>query len=122
MNSLISTARREALSCLLAAAASICTGAGFAMAQDVSFDFSRLVEYRDVASSRADSPSHERIIEMKLPVSVRFQGLAVGEIELLDFEIDGTPAGIRVDSFAPTTELAADAVSVETINKTIKEK
>ena len=59
---------------------------------------------------------------MKLPVSVRFQGLAVGEIEHLDFEIDGTPAGIRVESFSPTTELAADAVSVETINKTIKER
>jgi hypothetical protein len=57
-----------------------------------------------------------------LPVSVRFQGLAIGEVEHLDFEIDGAPAGIRVDSFSPTTELAADAISVETINKTIKEK
>ena len=87
--------------------------------QDVSFDFARLVEYRDVTpAERLERAPHERLIEMKLPISVRFQGLAVGEIEHLDFEIDGTAAGIRVESFSPATELAADAVSVETINKT----
>ena len=80
----------------------------------------------NIATSRppidSSASPHERLIEMKLPISVRFQGLAVGEIEHLDFEIDGTAAGIRVESFSPATELAADAVSVETINKTIKER
>jgi hypothetical protein len=89
----------------------------------VSFDFSRLVAYRDVTTAEfRDHAPHERLIEMRLPVSVRFQGLATGEIEHLDFEVDGTAAGIRVESFSPTTELAADAIAVETINKTIKEK
>ena len=71
-----------------------------ACAQNVGFDFSRLVEYRDVTPrGRLKLVPHERLIEMKLPVSVRFQGLAYGEIEHLDFEIDGTAAGLRVESF-----------------------
>jgi hypothetical protein len=95
----------------------------FAVAQDVSFDFARLVEYRDVTpADPRDRVPHERLIEMRLPISVRFQGLATGEIEHLDFEIDGTAAGIRVEDFSPATELAADAIAVETINKTIKER
>jgi hypothetical protein len=95
----------------------------FAVAQDVSFDFARVVEYRDVTpADPRDRVPHERLIEMRLPISVRFQGLATGEIEHLDFEIDGTAAGIRVASFSPATELAADAITVETINKTVKER
>lgn len=122
MNTLISLARRRSLHTLVSAASVSIHIATAALAQDVSFDFSRLVEYREIAPSEAARAPHERVIEMTLPVSVRFQGLAVGEVELLDFEIDGAPAGLRVVGFSPTTELAADAVSVETIHKTIKEK
>jgi hypothetical protein len=94
-----------------------------AFAQDVSFDFARLVEYRDVTpADRLERAPHERLIEMRLPISVRFQGLTVGEIEHLDVEIDGSAAGIRVERFSPVTELAADAIAVETINKTVKER
>ncbi len=94
-----------------------------ALAQDVSFDFARLVAYRDVTPvERLEHAPQERLIEMKLPISVRFQGLVTGEIEHLDFEIDGTAAGIRVESFSPATELAADAVSVETLTKTVKSR
>lgn len=95
----------------------------FAVAQDVSFDFARLVAYRDVTTAELrDRAPHERLIEMRLPISVRFQGLATGEIEHLDFEVDGTAAGVRVEGFSPATELAADAIAVETINKSVKEK
>lgn len=122
MNTLISLARWHVVSIL----PGVILAAGFHMpmaaAQDVSFDFSRLVEYHEVIPTEGDRAPHQRFIEVTLPVSVRFQGLAVGEIEHLDFEIDGTPAGLLVKSFSPTTELAADAVSVETINKTIKER
>lgn len=125
MNALIALAashRHQLFALFTASSVALNTGA-IASAQDVSFDFSRLVEFREVTRDDARGrTSHERIIEMTLPVSVRFQGLSVGEVEHLDFEIDGAPAGIRVHSFSPTTELAADAVSVETINKTIKEK
>jgi len=92
-----------------------------AFGQDVSFDFARLVKYRDVTPlDWHDRAPHERLLEMKLPISVRFQGLVSGEIEHLDFEIDGTAAGIRVERFSPTTQLAADAVAVETITKTTR--
>jgi hypothetical protein len=97
--------------------------APLAFAQEVSFDFDRLVEYRDVTPpERLKRSPHERLIEMKLPVSVRFQGLTIGEIEHLDFEIDGSDANIRVAGFSPATVLAADAVSIETTNKTTKER
>lgn len=97
--------------------------APLALAQEVSFDFDRLVEYRDVTPpERLQRSPHERLIEMKLPVSVRFQGLTIGEIEHLDFEIDGSGAGVRVAGFSPATVLAADAVSIETTNKTTKER
>jgi hypothetical protein len=108
---------------LIAVLAGAQSSAAVAMAQDVSFDFSRLVAYRDVTPpERLARIPEERLIEMKLPVSVRFQGLMVGEIELLDFEVDGSAAGIRVESYGPTTELAADATAVETITKTTKER
>jgi hypothetical protein len=122
MNTLISFASQQFISFALAVVLAANIGLSMAAAQDVSFDFSRLVEYREVVPANSDRTPHLRIIEMTLPVSVRFQGLADGEIEHLDFEIDGAPADLRVVSFSPTTELAADAVSVETINKTIKER
>ena len=125
MNALITlaTSHRHTLVAMLAASGIAFHSDAIALAQDISFDFARLVEFREVARDEARaSTSHERVIEMTLPISVRFQGLTTGEVELLDFEIDGAPAGIRIHSFSPTTELAAEAVSVETINKTIKEK
>ena len=86
---------------------------------DVNFDFARLAEYRDVTpSERAARYPHERLIELKLPISVRFTGLAGGEVEHLDIEIDGSGAGLRVDSFSPATELASEATAIETINRT----
>lgn len=86
---------------------------------DVHFDFARLAEYRDVTpSDRATRYPHERLVELKLPISVRFTGLARGEVEHLDIELDGSLAGLRVESFSPTTELASEATAIETTNKT----
>ena len=117
--------QRHDLRCIALVAALTAGGSAgpLAWGQDVGFDFARLVEYRDVTpTERLERAPHERLIEIKLPVSVRFQGLAVGEIEHLDFEIEGAAAGIRVESFSPATELAADAVAVETITKTVKQR
>jgi len=111
---------RWAIAMALAATSNFGT---LAIGQDVSFDFARLVEYRDVTPpERLKRAPHERLVEMKLPISVRFQGLTSGEIEHLDFEIDGTSAGIRVERFSPTTVLAADAIAVESITKTKRER
>jgi hypothetical protein len=125
MTCLFSILRRRSIAriALVVAFLSVGNTVPHAFGQEVSFDFARLVEYRDVTpAEHGDHDPRERLVEVKLPISVRFQGLAVGEIEHLDFEIDGTAAGIRVVSFSPATELAPDAIAVETINKTIKER
>jgi hypothetical protein len=111
---------RLALAIALAAGGS---GAVLAAGPDVNFDFARLIEYYDVTPiDRIERSPHERLIAVSVPISVRFEGLAGGEVEHLDIEVDGTPAGIRVTDFAPATELASDAVAVETITKTINER
>lgn len=85
----------------------------------VSFDFPRLVACRDVTpAERTELYPQERLVELKLPISVRYQGLAVGEVEHLDIEIDGALSGLRVERFAPTTELVSDAIAIETTNST----
>jgi hypothetical protein len=89
----------------------------------VSFDFARVAEYIEATpSERLKHYPAERLITVRLPISVRFQGFAEGEVEHLDIEIDGAPAGLRVASFSPTTQLASEAVAVETITKTSKER
>jgi hypothetical protein len=121
-NHIAMTRSRWAIAVAVAIASTMHVGT-HAFSQDVSFDFARLVEYRDVTPLEwLERAPHERLVEMKLPISVRFQGLVSGEIELLDFEIDGTAAGIRVECFSPTTLLAADAVAVETITRTTRER
>lgn len=75
----------------------------------VEFDFARWVECRDITKpDLARSNSHERIIEMKLPVSVRFQGVSSEDVEELDIEINAAGAVLRVATFSPTTQLASE--------------
>jgi hypothetical protein len=88
---------------------------------DISFDFAHVVDYRDVTpDERLKQYPNERLVRVKLPISVRFQGLASGEVELLDFEIDGTSAGLRVDCFLPKTLLASEATGIESTTTTKK--
>jgi hypothetical protein len=85
----------------------------------VDFDFSRQVSYKDVTpAERAKQFPDERIVEVKLPISVRFAGFANGEVENLDIEIDGSAAGLRVDGFCPTTTLASEAMTIESTTST----
>lgn len=75
----------------------------------VEFDFARSVECREIAvSDRAGVESRERLIELTLPVSVRFRGVAPEDVEELDIEINGAAAGLRVIRFSPITQLASD--------------
>jgi hypothetical protein len=90
---------------------------------EVNFDFARVAEYvESTPPERLEHYPAERLVTVKLPISVRFQGLAEGEVEHLDIEIDGAPAGLRVVGFSPATLLASEAVAVETITKTSKER
>jgi hypothetical protein len=85
----------------------------------VDFDFARQIAYKDITpADRAKQYPDERIISVKLPISVRFIGFADGEIENLDIQVDASASGLRVDSFCPTTVLASDAMTIETTTST----
>jgi hypothetical protein len=86
----------------------------------VEFDFARVAECRDVAPTNSTAPNAaHRIIEMTLPVSVRFRGAVREDVEELDIEINGAAAGLRVVAFSPSTQLASEiAQPIESITTT----
>ena len=113
--------RQTHLAALIIALAA--TGTALASGLDVKFDFARVVEFQDTTpAERAELYPHERLVSVRLPISGRFQGHAEGEVEHLDIEIDGSPSGLRIDSFAPETQLTTEAVAVETTTKKLKER
>jgi hypothetical protein len=97
-------------------------GARANAAPAVEFDFARLAEGRDVTPSACSQqyPS-KRVIELTLPVSVRFRGVAMDDVEELDIEINGAASGLTVYDFSPSTQLASDvAREIETTTTTKK--
>jgi hypothetical protein len=105
---------------LIAGAAVIGIPGYVAAAPYVEFDFARSAECRDVTPRErmAQVPSY-RFVELVLPISVRFRGLAMEDVEELDIEINGAAAGLRVIDFSPTTQLASEfAQQIETTTTT----
>ncbi len=86
----------------------------------VEFDFARVAECREVTpTAQSGTASPHRIIELTLPVSVRFRGVDMEDVEELDIEINGAAAGLRVISFSPATQLASDlAQPIESVTTT----
>lgn len=75
----------------------------------VEFDLAPTAECRDVTPpERIKQYPNQRLIEVALPVSVRFRGLSMEEVEELAIEVDGSSAGFRVADFAPQTQLASE--------------
>ena len=89
-------------------------------APHVEFDFARAVGCRLVTPPADGSPvTQPRLVEVTLPVSVRFHGLTREDVDELDIEIDGAAAGLRVFDFSPRTQLASDvAQQIETTTTT----
>jgi hypothetical protein len=90
----------------------------------VEFDFARAAACRDITPPEqlARYPN-QRLIETALPVSVRFHGVAMDDVEELDIEIDGAAAGFRVHDFAPATRMTTDiANEIETTTTTKKSR
>lgn len=84
------------------------TGAAFA-APAVEFDFARTVECRDITPrERLAQFPMQRIIEVELPVSVRFNDVTRDDVDEIAIEVSGAAAGLRVHDFAPTTQLASE--------------
>lgn len=87
----------------------------------VEFDFARTIEARDVTPpQRADAHPHQRLIEVALPVSVRFRGVGPDDVDELDIEINGAAAGLQVLDFAPDTQLASDIENTIESTLTVK--
>lgn len=78
----------------------------------VEFDFARSVECRDVTPpERLMQYPSQRLVELVLPISVRFHDVPQGDVDELTVEINGPPIGMRVYAFAPTTQLTTDIVN-----------
>ncbi len=91
-------------------------------APSVEFDVAPTAECRDVTPpERLAQIPYQRLIEVKLPVSVRFRGVAMEEVDELAIEVNGASASMRVHSYSPTTQLFTE-VSREIETTTTKKK
>lgn len=90
----------------------------------VEFDVVRFVECRDITPrERMQQYPAQRLIEVTLPISVRFHDVAIDDVDELDIEVNGVSAGLRVHDFAPTTQLATDiSHEIETTTTTKKSR
>jgi hypothetical protein len=87
----------------------------------VEFDIARAVECRDVTPrERIMQYPTQRLIEVALPVSVRFNELSHDDVDEVNIEVSGAAAGLRVQDFAPATQLASEftrEIETTTTNK-----
>jgi hypothetical protein len=90
----------------------------------VEFDVAPIAECRDVTPpQRIAQYPHQRLIEVTLPISVRFRDASPNEVDELAIEISGAQAGMRVHDFAPATRLASDIQNaIETTTTTVKKR
>src|SRR3954471_16548239 len=88
----------------------------------VEFDVAPMAECRDVTpTERIKQYPNERLIEVALPVSVRFRGVSMDEVDELAIEVNGASAGMRVHDFAPATQLFTEVShEIETTTTTKK--
>lgn len=88
----------------------------------VEFDVPPAAECRDITPpERIKQYPNQRLIEVTLPVSVRFRGVSMDEVDELAIEVNGASAGMRVRDFAPATQLFTDiSHEIETTTTTKK--
>jgi len=77
------------------------------------FDFGRTAECRDVTSERlgpqtADLYPGQKLVELKLRVSVHLLAGKISDVEEVRIEIGDCDSRIRVESFAPSTRLESN--------------
>ena len=72
----------------------------------VEFDIAPTAECRDVTpAERVAQYPNQRLIEVTLPISVRFRGVTMDEVDELAIEVNGASAGMRVHDYSPATQL-----------------
>ena len=85
-------------------------------APSVEFDIAPTAECRDITpAERLAQIPNQRLIEVTLPVSVRFRGVSMDDVDELSIEVNGASAGMRVHDYSPATQLFTDvAKEIET--------
>ncbi|HEX5472515.1 MAG TPA: hypothetical protein VFW73_11540 [Lacipirellulaceae bacterium] len=88
----------------------------------VEFDIAPTAECRDITPpQRMTQYPNERLIQVALPISVRFRGVSMGDVDELAIEVNGAAAGLRVEYFSPMTQLVSDVShDIETTTTTTK--
>jgi hypothetical protein len=101
-------------------AAFVGTASAVVASPAVEFDFPRTIACVEVMPSPSTGQySKVRLINMTLPVSVRFHDATMDDVDELHIEISGAAAGLRVYDFSPATQLATDvAQQIETTTTT----
>ncbi len=86
----------------------------------VEFDFPQAVEIREVMlPQQTELSSSRNVIEVVLPISVRFHGQDQHAVEEITIEVNASAAGLQVYDFSPTTQLASELTKeIETTTTT----
>ena len=87
----------------------------------VEFDIARAVECRDVTPGERILQYPDAALDRsRAPVSVRFNELSHDDVDEINIEVSGATAGLRVQDFAPATQLASEftrEIETTTTNK-----
>ena len=85
----------------------------------LAFDFGSTAECREVARDQAyELYPDEKLVELKLRVSVHLLSGSIGDVEEVRIEIGDCDHRIRVESFSPNTRLESDYSADITVTKT----
>src|SRR3954469_9646397 len=89
---------------------------------NVEFDVAPTAECREITPlERIAQYPEQRLIEVTLPVSVRFRGVSMDEVDELAIEVNGASAGMRVHDYTPAPQLLTDiSREIETTTTTKK--
>ncbi len=85
----------------------------------LAFDFGSTAECREIATTDAGTFfPNEKIVELKLRVSVHLLAGKISDVEEIRIEIGDCDSRIRVESFSPNTRLASNFSEDITVTKT----
>lgn len=80
---------------------------GHAAKPQIAFDFGRIAECADVTPEGTNLYPGEKIVELKLRVSVHLLSGNISDVEEVRIEIGDCDSRMRVHSFAPSTQLTS---------------
>ncbi|TWU28129.1 hypothetical protein [Bythopirellula polymerisocia] len=85
----------------------LASGVTFAGGPQVAFDFGRIAECVEIAGEDALLTPGEKLVELKLRVSVHLLAGKISDVEEVRIEVGDRDNRMRVHSFAPSTQMAS---------------